>query len=95
VKEQVSSETLRLQRSVKRLAASRDVAKLEYQLARSDVDAVRAKVEAGTASLRDEQAARVTENDRYASFLGASFELDRAQMQLLRATGELEKWALP
>ena len=95
VKEQVSSETLRLQRSVQRLAAGRDVAKLEYQLARSDVDAVRARVEAGTASLRDEQAARVTENERYASFLGASFELDRAQMQLLRATGELEKWALP
>jgi len=95
VKEQVSSETLRLQRSVQRLAAARDVAKLEYQLARSDVDAVRAKVEAGTASLRDEQAARVTENERYAAFLAASFELDRAQMQLLRATGDLEKWALP
>lgn len=95
VKEQVSSETLRLQRSVQRLAAGRDVAKLEYQLARSEVDAVRAKVEAGTASLRDEQAARVTENERYAAFLGASFELDRAQMQLLRATGDLEKWALP
>ena len=95
VKEQVSSETLRLQRSVRRLAASRDVAKLEYQLARSDVDAVRGKVEAGTASLRDEQAARVAENDRYAAFLNASFELDRAQMQLLRATGDLEKWALP
>ncbi len=95
VKEQVSSETLRLQRSVQRLAAGRDVAKLEYQLGRSDVDAVRAKVEAGTASLRDEQAARVAENERYAAFLGASFELDRAQMQLLRATGDLEKWALP
>jgi outer membrane protein TolC len=95
VKEQVSSEALRLQRSVKRLAAARDVSTLEYQLARSDVDAVRAKVEAGTASLRDEQAARVAENERYAAFLGASFELDRAQMQLMRATGDLEKWALP
>lgn len=95
VKEHVSAEALRLQRSVKRLAAARDVSKLEYQLARSDVDAVRAKVEAGTASLRDEQSARVTENERYAAFLSASFELDRAQMQLLRATGDLEKWALP
>lgn len=95
VKDQVSSEALRLQRSVRRLAAARDVSKLEYQLARSDVDAVRAKVEAGTASLRDEQAARVAENERYAAFLNSSFELDRAQMQLLRATGDLEKWALP
>ena len=95
VKQQVSSDTLRLQRSVQRLAAARDVAKLEYQLARSDVDAARARVEAGTASLRDEQAARVAENDRYAAFLGATFELDRAQMQLLRSTGDLEKWALP
>lgn len=95
VKEQVSSETLRLQRSVQRLAAARDVTRLEYQLARSDVDAARAKVEAGTASLRDEQAARVAENERYAAFLGASFELDRVHIQLLRATGDLEKWALP
>jgi outer membrane protein TolC len=95
VKEQVSTEALRLQRSVRRLSAARDVAKLEYQLARSDVDAVRAKVEAGTASLRDEQAARVAENERYAAFLNATFELDRAQMQLLRATGDLAKWALP
>ena len=95
VKQQVSADTLRLQCSVRRLAAARDVAKLEYQLARSDVDAARAKVEAGTASLRDEQAARVAENDRYAAFLSATFDLDRAQMQLLRATGDLEKWALP
>src|SRR6202011_5085131 len=36
VKEQVSTETLRLQRQVQQLAAARDVAQLEHQLAQAD-----------------------------------------------------------
>ncbi|PYY06399.1 MAG: hypothetical protein DMG64_01240 [Acidobacteria bacterium] len=56
-KEQVSTETLKLQRTVAQLSAARDVAKLE-------------------------------------TLLDATYELDKAQMQLLKQTGELEKWAL-
>lgn len=94
VKQQIESETLRLQRMVKQLAAAKDVAKLEYQLASSDVQAMGAKVEAGTATVRDQENARVMESQKYANFLDMSFEKDRTQMQLLRMTGELEKWAL-
>lgn len=94
VKDRVSSETLRLQRAVAQYAAAREVARLEHQLARADSDAVQARMEAGTASLRDQENARLTENQRYAAFLDASYELDRAQIQLLRSIGELEEWAL-
>jgi outer membrane protein TolC len=94
VKDQVSSETLRLQRVVRQLAAAREVARLEHELAQSDVDAMNAKVEAGTASLRDQEEARVAEADRYSAFLDADYELSKAQMQLLSMTGEIEKWAL-
>ncbi len=94
VRHQVSAETLRLQRSVRQLSAAREVARLEYQLARSEVDAVQARVEAGTATLREEQEMRALENERYKAFLDASFELEKVQLQLLRATGELEQWAM-
>ncbi len=94
VRHQVSTETLKLQRAVQQLAAARDVAKLEHQLALSDVDALQAKVEAGAATLRDQENARAAEHDKYAAYLDASFGLQKAELQLLRATGELQAWAM-
>jgi outer membrane protein TolC len=94
VKEQVSTETLKLQRSVEQLAAAREVAQLEHQLAQSDIEATHAKIESGAATLKDEQNARVAEHERYTAYLNSSFELDRAQIQLMRQIGQLERWAL-
>jgi outer membrane protein TolC len=94
VKEQVSTETLKLQRSVEQLAAAREVAQLEHQLAQSDIEATHAKIESGTASIKDEENARVAEHERYTAYLNSSFELDRAQIQLMRQVGQLETWAL-
>ncbi len=94
VKEQVSTETLKLQRSVEQLAAAREVAQLEHQLAQSDIEATHAKIESGAATLKDEENARVAEHERYTSYLNSSFELDRAQIQLMRQIGQLETWAL-
>ena len=93
-KEQVSTETLKLQRTVAQLSAARDVAKLEYQLSQNNTQAMQAKIEAGQATLRDQQQAQLDENDKYSTLLDATYELDKAQMQLLKQTGELEKWAL-
>jgi outer membrane protein TolC len=94
VKEQVSTETLKLQRSVEQLAAAREVAQLEHQLAQADVEGTHAKIESGVASIKDEENARVAEHERYTAFLNSSFELDRAQIQLMRQIGQLETWAL-
>jgi outer membrane protein TolC len=94
VKEQVSTDTLKLQRSVEQLAAAREVAQLEHQLALSDIDSTHAKIESGGASLKDEENARVAEHQRYTAYLNSRFELDRAQIQLMRQIGQLETWAL-
>ncbi len=93
-KQQNSENTLKLQRSIQQLAAAREVTKLEHQLARGDVEATAAKVEAGTASFKDQEAARIAEDEKYMNYLNTSFILDETQMQLLKATGELESWAL-
>ncbi|HEY2495708.1 MAG TPA: TolC family protein [Candidatus Angelobacter sp.] len=94
VKEQVSTETLKLQRSVEQLAAAREVAQLEHQLAEADIESAHAKIESGAASIKDEENARVAEHERYTAYLNSSFELDRAQIQLMRQIGQLEGWAL-
>jgi hypothetical protein len=55
---------------------------------------MQARIQAGTATLKDQEQARVHEHETYISLLDASFALDQAQMQLLRATGDLEHWAI-
>lgn len=94
VKQQVQTETLRLQRAVEELGAAREVAQLEHQLALSDIDTAHAKIESGAATLKDEENARVAEHERYTAYLSSTFDLDKAQVQLLRQIGELESWAL-
>jgi outer membrane protein TolC len=94
VKDQVSSDTLKLQRSIRQLAEAKEVARLDHELAQADVEAAQARLQAGTANIKDEQQARVHEHETYISLLDASFALDQAQIQLLRATGDLQRWAI-
>jgi outer membrane protein TolC len=93
-KNQVSEETLKLQRAVEQLSAARDVADLEYQIAQSDLEAVHVRMDASTATVRELGDARYQANERYNVLQDANFELQRARITLLRATGELEGWAL-
>jgi outer membrane protein len=92
-REQVSMETLRLQRAVEQAAAARDVADLQNQLAQSGLNAAQARMQAAAAPLSELQNAQLQANLRSAELMDAQFELERAQLQLLRATGALEKWA--
>ena len=91
-KNQVSEETLRLQRTVRQMEAARDVAQLEYEVTQSNVDALQTRVDAGTATLRDLGDARVQANERYLALQDTIFEVQRTRVGLMRATDELEKW---
>lgn len=93
-KNQVSEETLRLQRAVEQLSAARDVADLEYQVAQSDLEAMQVRMDANTATVRDLGDARNQADARYNALQDANFELQRARITLLRATGDLEAWVL-
>jgi outer membrane protein TolC len=93
-RDKVSEETLKLQRAVEQLAAAREVAQLEYQLAQSGLEAAQTRQDAGTGSLHDLVDARGQASERYLSFQDADFEYQRGRVSLLRATGEIEKWAL-
>ena len=93
-KNQLSEETLRLQRSVAQLQAARDVAQLEYEIADKSLAAVHTRMDQGTATLHDLDDARTQLSERFISLQDVTFELQRAQLGLMRSTGELEKWAL-
>jgi outer membrane protein TolC len=88
----VTEQTLKLQRSVQQIAAAQQVVDLEYQIAKSNLDAAQVKVDAGSATLHDLDDARNQANERYNMLQDANFELARACISLLRVTGELEDW---
>ena len=94
-KEKVREDALQLQRSLRQLAAARDVAKLEWEVSQGDLQVVKTRLETSQANLRDEENAELDTDDKYAAYLDAEFELRRAELQLLRLTGELENWAMP
>ena len=77
---------------MEQLAAAQQVVDLEYQIAKSNLDAAQIKVDAGNATLHDLDDARSQANERYNVLQDANFELARARISLLRATGELESW---
>lgn len=92
-KNQVSAETLRLQRSVEQLQAAREVAEISYQIAQSNVNAVKIRMDSGTATIHEAIDASTQMDERYDALQDADFQLQRARISLLRATGELEAWA--
>jgi len=93
-RDQVSEQTLKLQRVVEELAAAREVAQLEFQVAQSGLEAAQVRTDAATGTMHELADARVQANERFLAFQDADFEYQRARITLLRATGELESWAL-
>jgi len=93
-RDRLSEQALRLQRSVTQLQAARDVAELEYELAEKTLTATQTRIDAGTANLHDLDDARSQLSERFITLQDVTFDLQRAQLGLMRSTGDLEKWAL-
>jgi outer membrane protein TolC len=91
---QVSEETLRLERSVTQMQAARDVAELEYEIAQKNIEATRTRMDSGTANLHDLGDAQAQASERLITLQDVTFDLERSQVALLRANGDLETWAL-
>jgi outer membrane protein TolC len=91
---QVSEQTLRLQRSVSQMQAARDVAELEYEIAQKNVEAVQTRMTSSNTNLHDLDNARAQASERFIALQDVTFELERSQVELLRSTGDLETWAL-
>jgi outer membrane protein TolC len=91
-KNQVSVETLRLQRAVEQLQAAQEVADISYQMAQANLAAVKIRMDSDTATLHEGVDARTQAAEQYDTLQDANFQLERARISLLRATGGLESW---
>jgi outer membrane protein TolC len=78
-------------RSVRELDATREVARLDLQLAQETVQVEQAQFDQGRITLQEIEQARVDENDKWVAFLDADFARQQAQLTLLEATGQLAK----
>lgn len=89
-KSQLSADVRRMTRRVREMDAAKEVARLELQLAQQNVAQLQAKFDEGKVNLRDMEKARLEENDKWMAYLDANFQRQQAQLQLLRAAGQLD-----
>ncbi|MBB5059825.1 outer membrane protein TolC [Granulicella aggregans] len=89
----------RLQHSAQELAARSDLAGIDRELAQEQLDIVLAQLSADNGSSggplmtpKDEQNARLQERARAIDLLEAEFQLNQAQINLMRQTGQLDTW---
>jgi outer membrane protein TolC len=92
-KNKAALDVLKLQHSVEQLLAARHIADLRYKLAENQLDAVRVRMEE-MARQREMQSAAIDAGERTLERIDADFELQRAELELLRVKGEVESWAL-
>ncbi|MGA3292936.1 MAG: TolC family protein [Candidatus Acidiferrales bacterium] len=78
-------------RSVRELDATREVARLDLQLAQETLQLTQVRFDQGRATLQEIEQARLDESDKWVAFLDANFARQRAQLTLLQATGQLAK----
>ena len=90
---------LKLRHSVEVLKAQSSVARLEQQLARQQLEALTLQLNTASATAngpaltpKDEQNSRIAERQKYLALIDADYQLQEAQIQLLRRTGQLESW---
>jgi len=91
-KDQVSQQTLKLRRAVEQMEAARKVSELEYEIARTNVDAVQIRMTSGTATMTEGGEAQAELSEKYDALADANFEFEKARVNLLQSTGELGSW---
>jgi len=90
-RQNVELEVARQYQHVQELEAAREVARLELKLAQENVQVLQARFEEGRANLRDLERARLDENDKWAAFLDSDYDRQKAQLDLLSITGDLDR----
>ena len=77
--------------NVRELDASREVARLDLQLAQQNLQLEQERFNDGRVTLQEMEQARLDESQKWVNFLDADFAREQAQLVLLEATGQLAK----
>jgi outer membrane protein len=84
-------DVTRQYQKVRELEAAREVARLELKLSQENLQVIQANFQEGRANLRDVERARLDENDKWVAFLDNDYERQRAELDLLNLTGDLNR----
>jgi outer membrane protein TolC len=89
----------RMRHATSELAAQAEVATLDQQLAQQQLDILSVQLKSGSGNPsapqmtpKDEERSRIAEREKFLTVLDASFEMRKAEINLLRQTGQLEDW---
>jgi outer membrane protein TolC len=99
IRDQFFDSRIRARHTAAELSARTEIATLDQQLARQQLEVMLVQLKAGTGNLsgpqmtpKDEQTARIAEREKFVTLLNANFEAQQAAIGLLRTAGELEAW---
>jgi outer membrane protein TolC len=95
----LSEQTSTLRGSLRELAALQRVTKVQSEIAQEQLETVETELTSGTGTPgagavppSQAQKAHIEERERYEDMLDAQFSLIKAELSLLRATGQLDAW---
>ncbi len=99
VRNQYQEGNLKLQHAAIELSARADLASIDRDLARNQLDVLLIQLQSGLSTSgaqqmtpKDEQTVRIQERQRFLDVLDADFQLRETQINLLRQSGGLEDW---
>jgi hypothetical protein len=76
-------------RDVKKAQTAAEVAQLDLEVAREQLNVDLAQMQEGRLGLRQVEEARIVENDKWIAFYDAQYALEKARWNVLRLTGDL------
>lgn len=88
---QLSNEVRQRTRYLRERDAFKEVTRLELQLAQQNLAVLQSQFTEGKVNLREMETARLEESEKWMSYLNANFLRQQAQLDLLRAAGQLDK----
>jgi outer membrane protein len=89
LRNQIAADSRKVFQDVKNAEGAREVAKLDLDVAREQLNIFLAQHGEGRVSIREVEGARVQESDKWLAYYQAQNELDRLRLNLLRQTGTL------
>jgi len=83
----ITADILQSFRDVKKAETAANVARLDLEVARAELDVTLAQMQEGRVPLRQMEEARILENDKWIAFYDAQSTVEKARWNVLRVTG--------
>jgi outer membrane protein TolC len=85
----ISADLQQSFREVKKAQTAAEVARLDLEVAREQLNVNLAQMQEGRLGLRQMEESRITESDKWIAFYDAQYALEKARWNVLRLTGDL------